>query len=62
MKYVVHMAVNGRIDLEVEAENPYAAYGKALTAFENADLSRMEAVDVMPVHCKDETGKIVKIY
>ena len=62
MKYMVHMAVDGRIDLEVEAENPDAVYIEALAAFENADLSRMEVVDGKPVHCEDETGEIVKEY
>lgn len=62
MKYIVHISVTGRIDLEVEAENSYAAYGKALTAFESADLSSMEVIYCQPIHCKDETGKIVKTY
>ena len=62
MKYIVHMAVDGRIDLEVEADNPDAAYAEALAAFEDADLSLMEVVDGRPVHCEDETGEIVKEY
>ena len=62
MKYMVRMAVDGRLDLEVEAENPDAAYVEALAAFENADLSWMEVVDGRPVHCEDETGEIVKEY
>ena len=62
-KYIVHMAGDGRIDLEVEADNPDAAYVKAMSAFESADLSRMEVVDGGPVSCKDdETGRIVKEY
>lgn len=62
MKYIVHMAVDGRIDLEVEAENPDAAYHAARDAFEGADLSRMEVVDARPVHCEDEEGRIVEEY
>ena len=62
MKYIVHMFVDGRIDLEVEAENPDAAYGEALAAFDDADLSKMEVVDAEPIHCEDETGEIVKEY
>lgn len=62
MKYVVHMAVDGRIDLEVEAGDPDAAYDEALAAFGDADLSRMEVVDGRPVYCEDETGEIVKEY
>jgi hypothetical protein len=62
MKYVVHMAVDGRIDLEVEAENPDAAYDEALAAFGNADLSQVEVVAGMPMYCEDGTGTIVKEY
>lgn len=62
MKYIVHMAVDGRIDLEVEAENPGAAYAEALNDFFDADLSRMEVVDARPVHCEDEEGRIVEEY
>jgi len=62
MKYVVHMAVDGRIDLEVEADSPEAAYDEAMAAFEDADLSKMDVVDGMPVHCEDENGNIVKDY
>ena len=59
-KYIVCVAVDGRIDLEVEADD---AYVRAMSAFESADLSRMEVVDGGPVSCKDdETGKIVKKY
>lgn len=61
-KYIVHMAVDGRIDLEVEASDPAAAYAEALNAFETADLSRMEVVSRMPIHCEDETGEIVREY
>ena len=62
-KYIVCMAVDGRIDLEVEADDPDDAYVKAMSAFGGADLSRMEVVDGGPVSCKDdETGKIVKEY
>ena len=62
MKYVVHMAVDGRIDLEVEADSPEAAYDKAVSAFEDADLSNMEVVDSRPIYCEDESGDIVKEY
>lgn len=65
MKYVVHMAVDGRIDLEVEAENPEAAYDEARFAFWDADLTdlnNLEIIDAKPVHCEDETGEIVKEY
>ena len=38
-KYIVHMAVDGRIDLEVEASDPATAYAESLSAFETADLT-----------------------
>lgn len=62
MKYVVHMAVEGRIDLEVEAKNPDAAHDKALFAFGSVDLGDLETVDVRPMCCEDGTGAIVKEY
>ena len=61
-KYIVRMAVDGRIDLEVEASDPATAYAEALSAFETADLSRMEVVGRVPIHCEDETGEIVREY
>lgn len=62
MKYVVHMAVDGVLDLEVEAENPDVAYAEALADFDGADLSKLEVVGARPVHCEDGTGEIVKEY
>ena len=61
-KYIVHMAVDGRVDLEVEAADPDDACVKALSAFETTDLSRMEVVGRVPIHCEDEIGKIVREY
>lgn len=61
-KYIVRMAVDGRIDLEVEASDPATAYAEALSAFGTADLSRMEVISCVPIHCEDETGKIVREY
>lgn len=62
MKYVVHMAVDGRIDLEVEADSPEAAYDEAVSAFGDADLSRMDVVEGRPVCCEDGAGTIIKEY
>ena len=61
-KYIVHIAVAGGIDLEVEASDPTTAYTEALSAFETADLSRMEVVGCVPIHCEDETGEIIREY
>ena len=61
-KYTIHMAVEGRSDVEVEASDPATAYTEALSAFETADMSRMEVVGRVPIHCEDETGEIVREY
>ena len=50
------------IDLEVEASDPATAYTESLSAFKTADLSQMEVVGRVPIHCEDETGEIVKEY
>ena len=61
-KYTVSMAVDGRIDVEVEADTPDEAFDKAVEAFMEVDLKRMEVVDSHPVNCYDEKGEIVKDY
>lgn len=65
MKYTVSMAVDGRIDIEVEAENPDEAREKAIEKFQTSDINfnkDMEIVDTNPVNCSDEDGNLVKDY
>lgn len=62
MKYTVSMAVDGRIDVEVEADTPEEAFKKADEAFATADLTNMEIVGRNPVNCSDEDGNLVKDY
>lgn len=58
MVYSVSIAVDGRLDIQVEADNPNEAREKALSAFAVADLSRMEIVGRDAVNCEDEDGNL----
>lgn len=65
MKYTVHMAVDARIDVDVDAGGPDDAYEKARAAFWDVDktsLDGLEIVDARPVCCEDGAGAIVKEY
>lgn len=65
MKYTVSMAVDGRVDVDVEAENPDEAREKAIEKFQTSDIDfnkAMEIVDTNPVNCSDEDYNIVKDY
>lgn len=57
MKYTVSVAVDGRIDVEVEAADPEDAKRKAVIGFMNADLSEMEVVHWQAMSADDENGK-----
>lgn len=61
MKYTISMRVDGRIDVEVEAETPEEAFKKADEAFmnlESADLADIHIVDATPVNCTDPDGNL----
>ena len=59
MKYTVSMRVDGRVEVEVEAENPTEAFEAAKVAFGDVELGEnFEYVDSEPVDCTDETGKL----
>lgn len=60
MKYFVSMAVDGRIEVEVEASSPKEAYEKAAEEFCDVDLSKMDYVDANPVSCTDEDGNMTE--
>ena len=56
-RYVVSMAINGRVDVVVEAETPEQAFQAANIA--DADMSKMDIVDDRPVNCYEvDTGKL----
>lgn len=61
-RYIVSMAVDGRIDVEVDAESVTEAFEAAKDAFMDADLKDMEVVDSHPVNCSDEEGNILEDY
>lgn len=63
MKYIVSMAVEGRMGVEVEASSPDEAFAAAEEAFMDADISKLEVVGSHPVNCSDaETGELIKDY
>lgn len=60
MKYIVSMAVDGRVDVEVEADSVRDAFHLANLA--NADMAKMEIVGSHPVNCSDENGNLLEDY
>lgn len=60
MKYIVSMKVEGRIDVEVEAENSDEAFEKAKNEFMNTEIGKdnFEFIDSEPVNCSDENGNL----
>ena len=57
MKYTVSVAVDSRIDIEVEAADPEDAKRKAAVEFMSADLSEMETIHWQAMSAEDENGK-----
>lgn len=60
MKYIVSMAIDGRVDVEVDAESVKDAFQKA-NLF-NGDMSKMDIVGWHPVNCSDEKGNLLADY
>ena len=58
MKYIVSVAVDGRIDIEVEAKNFKEAKEEAEKEMCFVELERMECIDMFPVNATDENGNI----
>lgn len=59
MKYTVSIAVNGRIDVEVEADNFEDAKSKACTEVCDVDFGNLEWIEWDAVNAEDENGKFV---
>lgn len=59
MKYIVSVAIDGRLDVEVEADNFEAAKENARYEFGNYDWNMMELVNVHAVNAEDENGIFV---
>lgn len=57
MKYYVTLAVNARVEIEVEANSVKDAINKAETEFTEIDIGDLECVDATPHHAIDENGK-----
>lgn len=55
-KYIVSLAVDGRVDVEVEADSFKDAFEKAKTA--HYDTTGLEVVGVKPVNATDEHGTL----
>ena len=61
MKYYVSMKVDGRMTVEVDADNAQEAFDKAIEEWQTGDFDfnkNMEIVDSFPVNCEDENGNL----
>lgn len=61
-KYIVSMAVDGRIDVEVEAESTKEAFRAAEVAFMDANMKDLDVIDSKPVNVSDEDGNLLEDY
>lgn len=60
MKFYVSMKVDGRMTVEVDAENSQEAFDKAEREWASGDFdfNKMEIVDSFPVNAEDENGNL----
>lgn len=58
MRYAVSLAIDGRIDIVVDADDPETAKNKALDKFISIDIGEVECVNVYAVNATDENGDI----
>ena len=58
MKYVVSIVVNGRVNVEVEADNLEVAKKKACAEVCDVDFGELECIDWEAVNATDETDCI----
>ena len=59
MKYVVGIAVDGRVYIEVEANDFADAKEKANDIFMDMDLGQLECIDWKNVNAEDENGNMI---
>lgn len=59
MKYIVSVAIDGRIDVEIDANSFEEARQLAVYEVGNADWNMMELVSCNSVNAEDENGKFV---
>lgn len=57
MKYYVGIAVDGRVYVEVEANNFKEAKEKAIDIFADMDFGQLEDIEAEVVNAEDENGK-----
>ena len=58
MKYIVSMAIDGRVDVEVDARSVKEAFRNA--SLVDADMSKMDIVGSHSVNCSDENGNLLQ--
>ena len=58
MRYVVSLAMDGRIDIVVDADDPETAKNKALDKFISVDIGEVECIDYHAVNATDENDNI----
>ena len=56
MKYIVSVAVDGRVDVEVDAASFEEAREKACEEVGSIDFNRLEFIDWKAVNAEDENG------
>jgi len=59
MKYIVSIAVDGRTDVEVEADSIREAREKALFAAADADFNAIDFITLSAVNVTDEEGNLI---
>ena len=59
MKYVVGIAVDGRVYIEVEADDFADAKEKANDIFMDIDLGQLECIEWHNVNAEDENGNMI---
>jgi hypothetical protein len=59
MKYVVGIAVDGRVYIEVEADDFTEAREKANNIFMDMDLGQLECIEWKNVNAEDENGNMI---
>lgn len=60
MKYYVGIAIDGRVYVEVEADNFDEAKEKAIKTFEDMDFGQLENIEAKVINAEDENGKFKK--
>lgn len=58
MKYTVSIAIDGRVDVDVEADNAEAAKDKALQALMDIDMGNIELIHTSAVNATDENDNL----